>query len=131
MSDEEVECLGRWLEDVGFAATKDAVDEESFGNVLLEFQRADVCVRIACDRGDWLLTVRSATSDWADMGLWVACLDGVRAPLTLTAFHDEVLSLRERVDEIEQRALDVDLADCLRKQGRTRTVELIKRMRRH
>ena len=124
----EVDALTRWLEDVGFTLTK-VVDANEFGNVLLELERAQVSVRMAWDRGDWLLSVKSGTSDWSDIGLWTACLDGVPAAVTTTTFRDEAMLLKQRIDEIEKRGQDTGVADCLRKKGRERTLHLLRQMR--
>lgn len=50
-----------WLERDGFTVTHERGGlGESFGNVLLEFERADVRVQIVRDRGQWMISVRPA-----------------------------------------------------------------------
>ena len=54
----DVRATLEWLDTAGFTITDSRGGEhEEFGNVLLQFQRTDVGVRISRDRGQWLCNI--------------------------------------------------------------------------
>jgi hypothetical protein len=67
---EDVLLTMAWLRDNGWHLTRASVWEESFGNAVAEFRKADVEVQIVRDRGQWMVSVRLSTwDDWTDLAL--------------------------------------------------------------
>jgi hypothetical protein len=78
-TDDVAETI-RWFEAEGFAVVRElGGPKESFGNVLLEFERGAVRATIVRDRSQWMIDIASAGGKPHGLHVWLAAMRGTRA----------------------------------------------------
>ena len=77
MATPDVAALLRWLEGNGFSVVRERGGRgESFGNVLVDFERRGLVVRITLDRSQWMLDVRPLARDSFGLHVALTAIDG-------------------------------------------------------
>jgi len=78
-TDDVAETI-RWFEAEGFAVVRElGGPKESFGNVLLEFDRGAVKATIVRDRSQWMIDIASVGGKPHGLHVWLTAMRGTRA----------------------------------------------------
>ncbi len=119
----DVAALLRWLEGNGFSVSNERGGPgESFGNVLVDFVRRGLVVRITRDRSQWMLDVRPPSGDSFGLHVAVTALDGGEPPVPER--RDTRDPLPNQLPEDVSWAVDVPrLIDWLESGDRTKELD--------
>ena len=107
----DVTAFLRWLESNRFSLDQaQGGREKSFGNVLLDFERGGVHVRVTRDRGQWMHSLRPRDGELVGLHIWLTAIDRAEpAAPERRAFGDPLPDqLPEGVSWVESTARVID-----------------------
>lgn len=99
----EIDHLKTFLHERGFELVEEIHEPDFFGDRWLRWQRHDLRVQVALDRGRWFVDVPPAWADeWSGYGLEIVidAIDDVDHFTHLLPLPDAIAVLESRLDEI-------------------------------